>query len=74
MIFQDLIKSKLNAHPVNPIRKGTKSHDPLEIDRQFFKELSKDVIRRLYDDIYKTDFELLGYDYPQNYIDMGYDE
>ena len=46
----------------------------MDIDEQFFKQLPKDVIKQLYDKIYKPDFEMLGYEYPTEYINMGYDE
>ena len=52
----------------------TKNLDAIEIDRLFYKKLPKKLIKKLYDNIYKTDFEMLGYEYPQEYIDMGYDE
>ena len=40
----------------------------------FYAQLPKHLIRQLYDDIYRPDFEMLGYEYPQKYIEMGYDE
>ena len=46
--------------------------DALEVDRQFFSKVPKNLIKQLYDNIYKPDFEMLGYEYPQKYIDMGY--
>ena len=46
----------------------------MDIDRQFFEKLPKDLIKQLYDNIYKPDFEMLGYEYPTEYINMGYDE
>ena len=45
--------------------------DVKNIEREFFSKLSKELIRKLYA-VYKIDFELLQYDYPQAYIDMGY--
>ena len=51
----------------------TKNLKPIEIDRQFFRQRPKELIKKLYDDIYKPDFEMLGYKYPQKYINMGYD-
>ena len=72
--FQKKIKAKLNAHSVHDKRDDTKNLKPLDIDEQFFKQLPKDVIKQLYDKIYKPDFEMLGYEYPTEYINMGYDE
>ena len=46
----------------------------MDIDEQFFKQLPKDLIKQLYDKIYQPDFEMLGYEYPNEYINMGYDE
>ena len=46
----------------------------MEIDQQFFSKLPKDLIKQLHDNIYQPDFEMLGYEYPQEYIDMGYEE
>ena len=51
-----------------------KNLDAIEIDQLFYKKLPKNLIEQLYDNIYKTDFEMFGYEYPQEYIDMGYDE
>ena len=36
-------------------------------------QLPKDHIRELYDIVYEPDFQMLGYEYPQEYIDMGLD-
>ena len=41
---------------------------------RFFEKVPQTLIRKLYDDIYKTDFEMFGYKYPQEYINMGYDD
>ena len=38
----------------------------------FFEKVPQTLIRKLYDDIYKADFEMLGYKYPREYIAMGY--
>ena len=46
----------------------------MEIDEQFFSKLPKDLIKQLYENVYQPDFEMLGYEFPQEYIDMGYDE
>ena len=72
--MQKLIKPHLNAHSVHDKKKDTKGLDTIEIDRQFFTQLSKDLITELYEVIYKPDFEMLGYEYPYEYIDMGLDE
>ena len=39
----------------------------------FYSQIPKKLIKQLYDDIYKPDFEMFRYEYPQQYIDMGYD-
>ena len=70
--FQKKIKTHLNAHAVHDRRKDTKNLDSLEIDKQFYSQLPKDLIKELYDNIYEPDFQLLGYEYPQEYIDMGH--
>jgi hypothetical protein len=43
-----------------------------EVDLLFYSQLPKNIIKQLYDTIYETDFQMLGYEYPQEYIDMGY--
>ena len=47
--------------------------DVSENDRRFYSQIPKKLIEKLYHNIYKSDFEMLGYEYPQEYIDMGYD-
>ena len=74
MYFQKMIKTNLVAHSVHDKRKDTKDQDALGIDRQFYSQLPKDLIKQLYDTIYEPDFQMLGYEYPQEYIDMGLDE
>ena len=74
IVFQKLIKPHLKAHSVHDKKKDTKDLKPIEIDQQFYSQLPKKLVKQLYDDIYKADFEMLGYEYPQEYIDMGYDE
>ena len=66
-----MIKPHLNAHSVHDKREDTKDLDALGIDRQFYSQLPKDLIKQLYDTIYEPDFQMLGYEYPQEYIDMG---
>ena len=44
-----------------------------EVDRNFFKEVPKPLIRDLYDKIYKIDFDMFGYEYPNDQISMGSD-
>ena len=41
---------------------------------RFFEKVPQTLIRKLYDDIYKTDFEMFGYKYPHDYIKMGYSD
>jgi len=57
------------------IYKGNDTHHlgALEIDRQFYRQLPKKSIKQLYDKIYATDFQMFGYNYPQEYIAMGHD-
>lgn len=43
-----------------------------EVDLLFYTQLPKIIIKQLYDTIYEPDFQMLGYEYPQEYIDMGY--
>ena len=42
--------------------------------KYFFERVPQRLIRKLYDDVYKTDFEMFGYKYPKEYIDMDYDD
>lgn len=46
--------------------------DPTTIEKKFFSQVPKFMIKQLYHKIYKIDFEMLGYIYPQQHIDMGY--
>ena len=39
--------------------------------KNFYRRLSKKIIKQLYS-VYKIDFEMFQYVYPQEYIDMGY--
>ena len=69
-----MIKANLNANSVHDKREDTKNMDALGIDRQFYSQLPKNLIKQLYDTIYEPDFQMLGYEYPQEYIDMGLDD
>ena len=40
--------------------------DAIEIDRQFYSKVPKNITKQIYDTIYAKDFEMLGYGYPQN--------
>ena len=40
-------------------------------EEDFFKSVPKDLIVKLYDNVYKTDFSLLSYPYPSYYINLG---
>ena len=42
-----------------------------EVDKNFFKEIPRRLIKQLYDKIYKVDFEMFGYKYPSEQIQMG---
>ena len=44
-----------------------------EVDRNFFKKVPKPLIQDLYDKIYKVDFDMFGYEYPNEQISMGND-
>ena len=83
MYLQKLIKANLHENVLykkeetNPRYKSSDeiNHvDALEIDRQFYTKLPQNLIKQLYDIIYEPDFQMLGYEYPQKYIDMGYAE
>ena len=39
--------------------------------KNFYNRLPKKIIKQLYS-VYKIDFEMFQYVYPQEYIDMGY--
>ena len=41
-------------------------------EKDFFKSVPQQLIKDLYERVYKPDFELLGYPKPTNYIAMGY--
>ena len=68
------MQKKINANAHERNRKNTKHQDELEVDRQFYMQIPKELIRQLYDIVYEPDFQMLGYEYPQEYIDMGYDD
>ena len=55
------------------MRNDTQHLDALDRNQQFYRQLPKKSIKQLYDKIYATDFQMLGYKYPQEYIDMGHD-
>ena len=40
-------------------------------EEEFFKSVSKNLIRDLYEVVYKADFEMLSYRFPIDYIQMG---
>ena len=55
----------------NPKKQGGGSRIK-EAERVFFKQVPQSLIKLLYYYVYKTDFELLGYAFPQEYINMGH--
>ena len=48
-----------------------KKNNKMSLVKDFWGKLSKRIIKQLYS-VYKIDFEMLQYEYPQAYIDMGY--
>jgi hypothetical protein len=73
----DKFKKKLKLHNFKygheNMSQGTVNHiDPTTIEKKFFSQVPKFMIKQLYHKIYKIDFEMLGYIYPQQHIDMGY--
>ena len=52
-------------------RKPSKNMTTNEVDKNFFKEIPRRQIKKLYDKIYKVDFEMFGYKYPFEQIQMG---
>ena len=57
-------------------RAGLKSEpdrkiNKIQLVKDFWSRLSKQMIKELYT-VYKIDFEMFQYGYPQEYIDMGY--
>ena len=40
-------------------------------EEEFFESVSKNLIRDLYEVVYKADFEMLSYQFPNDYIRMG---
>ena len=48
-----------------------KEVDEMKLGEYFWGKLSKQIIIQLYS-VYKIDFEMLQYEYPQTYIEMGY--
>ena len=50
-----------------PDRKTNK----IQLVKDFWERLSKQMIKELYT-VYKIDFEMFQYEYPQEYIEMGY--
>ena len=71
--MQNTINVNLHANSAKDKGNDTQHLDALEIDRQFYSQLPKKSIKQLYDKIYGTDFQMLGYKYPQEYIDMGHE-
>ena len=47
-----------------------KKINKMNIVKDFYGGLSKQIIKDLYS-VYKMDFEMLQYEHPQAYIDMG---
>jgi hypothetical protein len=73
--FQNLINAGLHANKIEQKHNRYKSSGKInssEVDLLFYTQLPKNIIKQLYDTIYETDFQMLGYEYPQEYIDMGY--
>ena len=66
LIFQDII------HPHLAALQTSNPRDVMEADRIFFGKVPQSLIKRLYKDVYKLDFDVLGYKYPHEYINMGY--
>ena len=48
-----------------------KKINKMKLVEDFWGRISKRLIKQLYS-VYKTDFEMLQYEYPQKYIDMGF--
>ena len=65
--LQEIVNADLH---LNSHSRDYKS-DAFSIDRRFYSELPRYLIKQLYDAIYEPDFRMLGYEYPQQYIDMG---
>ena len=75
MYLQNTTKSNIHKNSsVNYKGNNTQQLDALEVDREFYCQPPKNSIEQLYDTIYATDFQMLGYEYPQQYIDMGIDD
>ena len=64
MQFQKYLNTSAN------INSGFSSEDSY---KTFFSQLPRTFIIRLYD-YYKLDFDMFGYKYPAEYIQMGYSE
>ena len=64
--MQDVIKPDRHANTFHD-----PNEDPHETERKFFSQIPKTLIRQLYEEVYKVDFDMLGYEYPSDYIEMG---
>jgi hypothetical protein len=62
--FADFDLSSTNKEKFNQNTKKTKE----DISQVYFKQLNQEIIIKLYN-IYKSDFLIGGYNYPQSYID-----
>ena len=75
MYLQKSIQTDLNFGFSVHYNKNQERHlEASEKDRQFYSKLPKSLIKQLYYTIYETDFQMLGYEYPQEYIDIGHDD
>ena len=68
LIFQD--KIQLGQH-ANDLRKTAREKGNMSKDGFFFPRISKSLITQLYEEVYKVDFKMFAYPYPQQYIEMG---
>ena len=71
MYLQNTTQTDLHFGSAVHYKKDTKESG---IDREFYSQLPKKLIKQLYDTIYEVDFQMLGYEYPQEYINMGHDD
>jgi len=63
------LNSKVDGNlRLNDQRQG---EDPADRAKKFFSQLPRSVIIQLYH-AYKIDFDMLGYEEPKAYIEMGY--
>ena len=67
----DLLKIKKQVSLANMNENSHRDFQGFISEEDFFKSVSQTLMTDLYEKVYKPDFELLSYEYPNAYIKMG---